>query len=532
MNARNNREVTFQEIDIKRVYGDTIFYRGQDYFDDDRVTSVIKFKNILTGVVEGSTTYKTDVDLNSLGSECSCPYGINCKHGVAVLLQYMKGDFSDGDEVTKRLDRMSREELRGVINALISANPSNLMYMGIQPEAGEQNGANLMEALDDHIESRLRRIMNSHGDEAFTDELAMFIRSNEKALSKMQIFHILEFLVDNSEEYGYFYNDYSDSSYGDEIFENLCDSFVKKQLEEGDFVRLKEISERDNYDMLGSFIHRLSEIENSENLRGFEHFMRELLDESSYIEFLINCGLTEKARSLIESSENLHEESKFSLYLHIDKGSALEFAFRIGAFSSLINYYHETGAHDEVVRLFAEATDDASKNWKLKENPFLYLNILDSINKSEKKKKPEKLLRALFEKCFSLNYFGLCVNTGLMLGDKELLYKLIDKESGYYFNVDEKIKVLEFLQEDYGDEVLREFKKLASSLINKMRDREYKKAVECVLSLRDRMGEDVWKEYVKGLYKGHLSKRNLWKEFRDRGIYLKMKKGEVTLDEK
>ncbi|MDP3106279.1 MAG: SWIM zinc finger family protein [Candidatus Methanoperedens sp.] len=276
MNARNNRGATLQEIDIKRVYGDTIFYRGQDYFDDDRVTSVIKFKNILTGVVEGSTTYKTDVDLNNLGSECSCPYGINCKHGVAVLLQYLEGEFRDGDEVTKRLDRMSREELRGVIDALISANPSNLMYMGIQAEAGEQHGANSMEALDE------------------------------------QIFHILEFLVDNSEEYGYFYNDYSDSSYGDEIFENLCDAFVKKQLEEGDFARLKEISERDDYDMIASFIHRLSEIENSENLKGLEHFMRDFLDESSYIEFLINCGLTEKARSLIESSENLQEESKFA----------------------------------------------------------------------------------------------------------------------------------------------------------------------------------------------------------------------------
>ncbi len=111
MSARNN-DIKFQETDIKRVYGETIFYRGQDYFDDDRVTSVIKFKNKLTGEVEGSTTYKTDVDLNDLRSECSCPYGINCKHGVAVLLQYMEGEYSDADNVTKCLDRMSREELR------------------------------------------------------------------------------------------------------------------------------------------------------------------------------------------------------------------------------------------------------------------------------------------------------------------------------------------------------------------------------------------------------------------------------------
>jgi hypothetical protein len=42
------------------------------------------------------------------------------------------------------------------------------------------------------------------------------------------------------------------------------------------------------------------------------------------------------------------------LYLRIDEGSALEFAYRIGAFSSLLKYYHETGAHDEVIRLLEE----------------------------------------------------------------------------------------------------------------------------------------------------------------------------------
>jgi len=69
----NNNKITFQEADIRRVYGETIFYRGQDYFDDDRVTSVIKFKNKLTGEVEGSDTYRTEVDLNDMRSECSLP---------------------------------------------------------------------------------------------------------------------------------------------------------------------------------------------------------------------------------------------------------------------------------------------------------------------------------------------------------------------------------------------------------------------------------------------------------------------------
>jgi hypothetical protein len=167
----------------------------------------------------------------------------------------------------------------------------------------------------------------------------------------------------------------------------------------------------------------------------------------------------------------------------------------------------------------------------LKEDHLLYWNILASIDKSERRKDPEEVLRALFEKCFSFHFFGLCANIGLKLDDKELLRKLMDKESGYNFNVDEKIKVLEYLKNDYGEEVLREFKKLAKSLIDKMGTHQYKKAAECIFVLRDRIDEEAWKDYVKGLYQGHSGKRNLWNEFKERGISLKMKKGEVFLED-
>lgn len=529
MKVENIDGIALKESDIKQVYGETIFYRGQDYFDDDRVTSIIKFKNKLTGEVEGATTYITDVDLNDLRSECSCPYGINCKHGVAVLLQYLEGEYNDADEVTKSLDRMNREELRSVIDTLISVNPSNLMYLGIHTEVCEKPDGNLMEVLDKQIESRLHRIIKSNGDDASTDELARFIKVNESVLSKEHVFHILEFLVDNCDDYGFFYNDYSDSYYGDEIFENLCDAFVKKQMQETDFVRLKEISERDNYDMLGPFIHRFPEIENTENLRDFEEYMRDLLDESSYVEFLINCGLIEKARTLIESSESLGEEGRFKLYLRIDDGSAIEFAYRNDDFSSLIKYYHDKGAHDEAVRLFAEVAKDGSKVWRLKKDPILYWNIFDSIKKREKKKDEENVLYAFFEMCFSYQYYGLCADAGLMLDDKKLLYRLIDEKSSYDFDVEKKIKVLEYLQDDYQEDVIRELKRLASSLINQMGDLRYKKAVEYAFLLRKLMDEDKWNEYIMGIYGGHYGKRNLWKEFEKKGIYLKKRKGEVTL---
>jgi len=46
--------MTINEEDIKRVYSEIIFERGLDYFVEGRVTDVIKFKNKLTGEVEGS----------------------------------------------------------------------------------------------------------------------------------------------------------------------------------------------------------------------------------------------------------------------------------------------------------------------------------------------------------------------------------------------------------------------------------------------------------------------------------------------
>lgn len=49
----------------------------------EREISYGKAKSVVNNYID------ENVDLKDLQSECSCPYGINCKHGVAVLLQYM-----------------------------------------------------------------------------------------------------------------------------------------------------------------------------------------------------------------------------------------------------------------------------------------------------------------------------------------------------------------------------------------------------------------------------------------------------------
>ncbi len=511
-----------REDEIKRVYSEAIFERGMEYFEEGRVSGVIKFKGKLIGEVIGTEKYRSEVDLSDLGSRCSCPYGKNCKHGVAMLLQYFNREYVDGDKIIKEMEDMDREELKGVIERLVSTNPASLLYLGVP--AGEKKASNVpVKALDKEIKNRLKRIEYTYADAGFVDDFAKFIKVNEDVLTREQIFYIMEFLVNNCEEYGYFYDDYSDSYFGDPIFENLCDAFVKKELEDGDFERLKTLREEDNYEMLGPFFRRIAAVESATKLADFEGYIHEFLDERSYVEFLINSGLIDKARELIEAGGTLQEESRFRLYLRIDKDESIEFARRNGFYSSLMQYYHEIGAHEKAVGLFKEVVRDETKREQLKHDPYLFRDILDSINKSEKKEGLEEILRSLFEICYSLKYYGLCVDAGMKLGDKELMRKMIGQKRGYDFDVEAKIKLLDYLKEDYREDVEKELKKFAESLIEEKKNYAYKKAADCVFLLRKIMDKDKWENYVKELYNVHSRKMNLWLEFTSRGVNLKKK---------
>jgi hypothetical protein len=340
---------------------------------------------------------------------------------------------------------------------------------------------------------------------------------------------VLEFLIKNCEDYGYFYDDYSDSYFGDPIFENLCDAFAKEELNDKDFEKLDRLAEMDDYDMLSPFFHRMVAAENATRLKNFESCVGEFLDEDSYVEFLINCGLVEKARGLIETDTSLGKERRFRLYLRINRDNAIEFAKRNEFYSSLIQYYHEIGAHDEAVGLFKEVAGDAGKRKYLEADPYLYRDIFDSVNKSKKREGLDDVLRTLFDICYSFKFYGLCVDVGIKLGDRRLPSKLIDKKSDHNFDANSKIKLLKYLKEDYREEVKKELKEFAETLIGEKSNYAYEKAVKCVILLREIMGKEEWEEYLKKLYRAHFRKMNLWAEFKNQGVYLKTAKGAVSI---
>jgi uncharacterized Zn finger protein len=124
------------------------------------------------------------------------------------------------------------------------------------------------------------------------------------------------------------------------------------------------------------------------------------------------------------------------------------------------------------------------------------------------------------------------VDAGMKLGDKALMLKLLDQKRGYDFDVETKIKLLDYLKEDYKQEVEKELKEFAESLIEEKRNYAYEKAADCVFLLRKVMSKKEWENYVKGLYNAHSRKMNLWLEFTRRGVGLKKKVGTVTIEDR
>ena len=77
--------------DLEECFGTAVLERGKKYFEEGAVEELYQMtENELIAKVRGSEVYITvvHVDEDGIDSECSCPYGDNCKHSVAALLEY------------------------------------------------------------------------------------------------------------------------------------------------------------------------------------------------------------------------------------------------------------------------------------------------------------------------------------------------------------------------------------------------------------------------------------------------------------
>ena len=79
--------------DLEEWAGARILNRGIRYQQQGRVSELcILGKDALLAYVQGSERYVTKVTMDEDGlpeSICSCPYEFDCKHGVAVVIEYL-----------------------------------------------------------------------------------------------------------------------------------------------------------------------------------------------------------------------------------------------------------------------------------------------------------------------------------------------------------------------------------------------------------------------------------------------------------
>ena len=80
--------------DIEEWVGGKIVSRGKGYQRQGRVSDLaVTDDGSLIAWVDGTERYATRVVMDEDGlpdSICTCPYELDCKHGVAVVIEYLK----------------------------------------------------------------------------------------------------------------------------------------------------------------------------------------------------------------------------------------------------------------------------------------------------------------------------------------------------------------------------------------------------------------------------------------------------------
>lgn len=84
------RDLSYE--DLNSWVGQKTASRGRSYKRSGHVSGIYQISDdIICGSVEGTKEYHTVVSVsNGLSSTCSCPVGSDCKHGVALLLEYLE----------------------------------------------------------------------------------------------------------------------------------------------------------------------------------------------------------------------------------------------------------------------------------------------------------------------------------------------------------------------------------------------------------------------------------------------------------
>ena len=155
----------FSESGIRANVSEESFNRGQYYFDNGLVSSVVKRGNEIVASVEGSeyTPYRVSITVGGAGgafATCSCPYdwGGWCKHIVATMLACIDDpDLNEEPTLESRLVRLDKEQLIALVLRMVNRHDDLEIYIDAATASVEAT------IDDERIRAQVQRIFSHAG---------------------------------------------------------------------------------------------------------------------------------------------------------------------------------------------------------------------------------------------------------------------------------------------------------------------------------------------------------------------------------
>ncbi len=120
---------------LKSNFSSEIIERGYDYYKQGRVKNLIIDGEKAKAVVVGNRNYRVTIDLTKSYFKCTCPYGFNCKHEVAVIYELRKNKYVEtGDNIKNQLIKKPKEELIAILYKILTLNPKFKKFLSNKTE--------------------------------------------------------------------------------------------------------------------------------------------------------------------------------------------------------------------------------------------------------------------------------------------------------------------------------------------------------------------------------------------------------------
>ena len=277
--------------ELKKKYPKEVIERGEGY--QSSVRYCVKINGILYGKVDGSRTYRTEVDIDSLDGNCSCPYGSNCKHAVALFLTYKKGKFNDAGEFIESLNHMSKNELIDLIISKLQDNPDLIVKHNLRKNV--------------KIENFVKEFRTRISPEKIEEANAILQLLSFKQLLELhdyidKNYEVLSEKISEQEEYNDNYEYWENEEYDAglyELTEKIKQLLVKKAIKEN---RVSDAIKRKS-------LHN-EIIECAEDFAGFKSYIKKNFSRENYLRFLLSI----KNTNVKEILQYIGKETRHILY--------------------------------------------------------------------------------------------------------------------------------------------------------------------------------------------------------------------------